>query len=753
MNLYTEVAGEKSGTIRQTVGTKQGCTISPIIFNVFFNSVGTALESIQHQLHHDQRDYLTQIYADDTQTATTVYQTVSKVLHVISTQVNAHNLILNKSKTEVMVSIGHHHEPINRSLMLEGHDDTNSDLEAGSSGVSIPSKWPFLDADGTVQHIPVVRKYVYLGYHVSDGMNINSTIEAIIAKTYSKDFTIYSNTDLRPMMKINLLKSNTLPKLLSEAATLGCLSINHESTQRPDRVTTRLDESCANIMRAINGPTAGSQTRHTSSVAYGVTPPSIFFRLQATQEIVNWITKPALTNDQIRNFILNPHQYNDTVLSSTTQYLADQFRSIRLRPEDPNLHDITPTLPPPVRLFFSEHFPSSTSINATIITNTNHFHLRRGSIPLTPIKESKPMWLELLRNHLLTLKIEKSKSKGQYAITDTSYILNDCAHEVNAVRKAEQCYGNAFTPKILTLFNSIRTHSYNGNVFTAGGNRITIKCVCKKDVTLTRTHLTECEALAGNFEKAYVRAIELLESTGTLAGYKLIQNQVKTIDKTINGQLNAVRSLNTYPTQENARATLLPILHDPTSRDSHIFYHNHCAYYDPSRWKKLISWNKRDEANNYLTKFVNNPNMPNELKVLFTAEFSTLYELHLRRKQDLCIKDLPLEKSPGLGLQYFQRLHPAAPLPPPNVVTSSPASPNPALALQPPPSNNAPLISTTSTNPPSPPSPPPPLSWLFNPPQSNSENELYGIYHALLGMCYIEQISQMKGINNFFQDM
>ena len=277
--------------------------------------------------------------------------------------------------------------------------------------------------------------------------------------------------------------------------------------------------------------------------------------------------------------------------------------------------------------------------------------------------------------------------------------------------------------------------------------------MCKKDVTLTRTHLTECEALTGNFEKAYVRAIELLESTGTLAGYKLIQNQVKTIDKTINGQLNAVRSLNTYPTQENARATLLPILHDPTSRDSHIFYHNHCAYYDPSRWKKLISWNKRDEANNYLTKFVNNPNMPNELKVLFTAEFSTLYELHLRRKQDLCIKDLPLEKSPGLGLQYFQRLHPAAPLPPPNVVTSSPASPNPALALQPPPSNNAPLISTTSTIPPSPPSPPPPLSWLFNPPQSNSENELYGIYHALLGMCYIEQISQMKGINNFFQDM
>jgi hypothetical protein len=114
-------------------------------------------------------------------------------------------------------------------------------------------------------------------------------------------------------------------------------------------------------MRAINGPTAGSQTRHTSSVAYGITPPSIFFRLQATQEIVNWITKPALTNDQIRNFILNPHQYNDTVLSSTTQYLADQFRSIRLRPEDPNLHDITPTLPPPVRLFFNEHFPSSIS--------------------------------------------------------------------------------------------------------------------------------------------------------------------------------------------------------------------------------------------------------------------------------------------------------------------------------------------------------------------------------------------------------
>ena len=94
--------------------------------------------------------------------------------------------------------------------------------------------------------------------------------------------------------------------------------------------------------------------------------------------------------------------------------------------------------------------------------------------------------------------------------------------------------------------------------------------------------------------------------------------------------MNAVRSLNTHPTQENARATLLPILHDPTSRDSHIFYHNHCAYYDPSRWKKLISWNKRDEANNYLTKFVNNPRLDTTILTMSTPGFDGALPHNLR---------------------------------------------------------------------------------------------------------------------------
>ncbi len=130
-------------------GLRQGCSLSPLLFNLFINDLALRLKSLGKGLHIDNKDVCLLLYADDLVLLAENAEDLKSMLHELSSWCDVNNMHVNTDKSNIV-----HFRPNSCPL-------TYCIFRCGDSVIK------------------VVDRYVYLGLTLHEHLDFNITAKVV----------------------------------------------------------------------------------------------------------------------------------------------------------------------------------------------------------------------------------------------------------------------------------------------------------------------------------------------------------------------------------------------------------------------------------------------------------------------------------------------------------------------------------------------------------------------------------------------
>ena len=168
------------------IGTRQGCNLSPYIFNLYLNDLADALNEPKSGIEIGQLKFNCLMYADDLVLLNKSEEGLKNSLQKLQDYCRKWRLSINVKKSKILI-INH------KKTKIYKFEINNSNLE-------------------------IVKSYCYLGIEISDNGNFSTAIEKLAQKaskayfSVRRDFNFTNNTN--PKVMIKLFDSLVKPILL-----------------------------------------------------------------------------------------------------------------------------------------------------------------------------------------------------------------------------------------------------------------------------------------------------------------------------------------------------------------------------------------------------------------------------------------------------------------------------------------------------------------------------------------------------------
>lgn len=303
-NLFFSVKNKNvfSAVKPQRVGVRQGCTLSPLMFAVFFDPVLVAIAPTPQDW-----DHTTPAYADDVAAVTNNYNKMNNlVMYRLLPALKSLQLDLNVAKTKVLV--------INR---FDDHLQGNLKNTDGvrTVGVTTPKKsdynTSYVTADITFNSptepsvtVDVVAEFEYLGMSIPHNLDPTSMLSSANLKKYvAMNHPVLRNALISDLMKTSVMTKNVLPKALHNAPVLGAILLNLNEKKK----SAMMHSLDADLMNALNYLTYMPQSTPTTvPVMYsvlGIQPPSVMVQLQAYRISCKLITQQHKINFWLSKYL------------------------------------------------------------------------------------------------------------------------------------------------------------------------------------------------------------------------------------------------------------------------------------------------------------------------------------------------------------------------------------------------------------------------------------------------------------------
>lgn len=297
-NLYycCKVGTSFSTAKKQDVGIKQGCPLSPVLFNIMFDSIISKIitsddimeedEDLTLLLHKVAQGVLA--YADDVALLGRNREKLMKMLKKAVDLMGKHGLMVNQKKTKVMVFNGPEIGPENNKVSFT-HQGENYSFD-------------------------VVDDFRYLGFVYNSRItNENHVLNAQYYETIPIKRTKYqfeyllTNRELPIPFKADVIRSDVYPILLHNAPVLGVL-YHHNKEMFTKKVANPINKMLRKIMLNSSRKANTGTTTLGNYVAMNITMPDVYVRVQA----FNWVCS------------IFQHERNQTLIALMHQGHLDQ---------------------------------------------------------------------------------------------------------------------------------------------------------------------------------------------------------------------------------------------------------------------------------------------------------------------------------------------------------------------------------------------------------------------------------------------
>eukprot|EP00461_Guttulinopsis_vulgaris_P001339 UN01339 len=370
LKYMVKVGNQVSDEGSQKIGIKQGCTISPLLFIIYFNQVCVELRKDMKKYGHLEWTYLELLFADDIAIVATSEEQLEQMMTSITRGFSMLQLKMNEKKTEVMLFS--HELPSKQSLqikhvdqciiqnkqrksiktntnILNNNDDSNNGNKSnnnnnnnnndnnnnnnnnnknnnGHKKIVISTydclKYPSFKKD---VELNVVEYYKYLGYNITqdltpDVANANKLL-FIIKKEYEnliKQLPEQCTTTVLP----KLINTYVLPRLLANAPIYGLLlnttTIMRRKTMQIINNVNKFIQSINKIPNTTNTILQGTAQELQSGIT-GIIDPYVYTEKLAVTQLM------TLIEQQENNMNEWLYKYLNKAIP-TTMYSKDDSR-------------------------------------------------------------------------------------------------------------------------------------------------------------------------------------------------------------------------------------------------------------------------------------------------------------------------------------------------------------------------------------------------------------------------------------------
>ena len=269
-NIYytTKTKNKYSSLKKQRWGIKQGCCISPILFNIYFDLVIAEMEDT----FKDEIVILG--YADDIIIATENVELIPKIMQTFCDITQRLNMEINMTKSELM-QIG----------------ESCVDPEGRQRD---PVVWPCVD--GQKGSMNYVNSYKYLGLVI----DYNNKIKVDHATFYAPLFkyaNLFFNTMSPQEYKIKMFNTYVMPKILNNAAIFGILTCGRGGMGREiyEEVISKIEKIIMQmIVKKSSNVPLQTCTRLVEYDVLGIQNPRIQIQQQATRLAMDLVERDQM---------------------------------------------------------------------------------------------------------------------------------------------------------------------------------------------------------------------------------------------------------------------------------------------------------------------------------------------------------------------------------------------------------------------------------------------------------------------------
>ena len=223
IELSVLVGDQQTRWVRSLQGVRQGCPLSPVLFNCFIDELATRLHDSGYGIKFSERILNSLLYADDVVLMAETDEELQGLIQIVDDFCNQWHMDLNLTKSKAMVIPAKYGKC---TCACKSPPQICSCLcRSSSSCCSFPHRW--VCGDKTV---PVVDEYKYLGIWFTSNLRWDRHIDYMLAKARRRSASLrrmQCNNRIPGRAKLLVWKSYVRPLL-----DYGCEVWKCDSKQR-----------------------------------------------------------------------------------------------------------------------------------------------------------------------------------------------------------------------------------------------------------------------------------------------------------------------------------------------------------------------------------------------------------------------------------------------------------------------------------------------------------------------------------------
>lgn len=672
IQVATKINSSLSTFDQQTVGVKQGCALSPLLFIIFYDLITRTLH------HHFSPTALVITYADDLTLSSTDKTVLQKAMTKLTSILHDLNLSLNVGKTKVLKTYG---------------------KDQWKNKNQLQDDFKFPDREGKTVELDIVSESKYLGMMLRSIPTFENFVDDLkVDQLIAQYSPILNHPNVPIHLKIAVIKSYIYPKLLHNAEVLGMLLLT--DIRNKIYFIDKVDKKIGEVLRRMSKqPTTIKPAQLACYMEYGITMPHIYITTMFVKTLVGWI-ESSRTLEYIREEIelaMQPQRTpnNQTPSTSTTQtndppariespitiatrLLADMLAqaSISLSNKVPHTN-IIPLLPK-----YSKHLLSNvpdTNKQPKVIRDLGHYYACHEITPHYRVKEGEEEWVKQFEMSyaLATVKYIVEEEAGA---TNVEYVKAKRVHSNKMMKKAGEFY-----PKLrlgMGTLGAARTGAFRGKIYVSPNNalhpstttiqspmpiintspsqsreqpaeqkntsnpekkpnEIQLSCQCGEKADAQ--HLIHCKTLLPIMHSALAWATEEYRKTGSLK--QCLQNRaaltkadqaIKELETTLYAQVNRFRyegDGSKYSPDPHYVNMVNSMLFQPLSPLSYAISDFYAPQFNTSTYCNMLEWKRTEPAKSYLLKC--SRQVCADFAFIVTDQYAKLMNLHRLKMQNL----------------------------------------------------------------------------------------------------------------------
>lgn len=277
---------------RQQVGIKQGCTLSPLLFNLFFDHV---IERIHRTRYgHEMIDLA---YADDLAMGYRSKDDLERGMKAMYRALEDLGLEINQAKTQI---IKFRHALNGRPCNMTREPSIQVNFVAKVSGKAVPMVFDVVDS------------YRYLGVEIDYQLS-PATMVPNTAFWWERYRSLLQHPHVPLPVKTKVINTHILPQVLRNAPILGMLynmgptysrEVENKVFKPFYRWTTQLLRTGAGLKGAKLGHNIWSTTKPVAFAACGIPNPAVYIQNQAAH-LASYVIQKTNVNPWMRKYVID----------------------------------------------------------------------------------------------------------------------------------------------------------------------------------------------------------------------------------------------------------------------------------------------------------------------------------------------------------------------------------------------------------------------------------------------------------------